>query len=482
VTEHQAWLSGDLTALEETKGLVGVGVADLTGDDWLDAVLIARGGMSFLHNDGTGNLAEVDPPPIDREEGWPGGMAIAVVDLEQDGDWDLYVGRANEDDFVAWNDAGSYRVEWLPDSSNTPFSGHFGDADGDGDLDLVVANGYWDIEAEEVISGQVRGHENRLYFQEDGNFVNETHRMPDDSLDGLTFQVTWVDVDSDGDLDLYVANDAGPWIAPNMLLTNDGAGNFTRASDCFCELAMYAMGVAITDIDGDGDPDLYITDVGGPDLLVNDGAGKFYNGTAAAGAQIPATAQSMTSWGTAAVDLNRDRCDDLAVIFGVSGSNSDFVTNIDPKWEDGLEQPDVLLSGDCNGQFQRVDDWGFGDPERGRSVAVGDFDRDGRPDLLTAGKPFLRLWRTSGGCPTGITLRPEPGFLAIGARIQVQVGAHLQTSWMLPWTVSSSSAHEWYIGLGGEPSADRVDILWPGGETTTLQDVPAGSLIDLRPD
>ena len=481
VTEHQVWTPDDLAVLTQTKGLVGIAVADLTGDDWLDVVLTTQAGTAFLYNDGTGELAEGTPPEIDLEGGWPSGQSIAAVDLEQDGDWDLYIGRARQPDIIAWSDGGSYRVEVLPDGEGSAFSGHFADADGDGDLDLMVANSYFDVEAEDVVAGLVSGDENRLYFQDDGQFINATDRLPADSLDGMTFQVTWVDVESDGDMDLYVANDAGPWISPNLLLLNDGAGNFSHAPECFCDLAMYAMGVAITDIEQDGDPDLYITDVGGPNLLVSQGDGTFFDGTLAAGADIPPTEQSMTSWGTTAVDLNRDTCDDLAVIFGISGSNADFVSEIDPSWVDGAEQPDVLLQGDCEGGFQTAD-WGFGDSERGRSIAVGDLDRDGRPDLVTAGKPFLRTWRTTGGCETGLTVRPATGTQAIGARLTVTLGEIQRTTWLLPWTTSSSSAHEWVIGLSGAAQADTITVAWPSGQTTTLSEVAAGSRIDIAPD
>ncbi|MDG1483721.1 MAG: CRTAC1 family protein [Myxococcota bacterium] len=481
VTEHQAWTPDDLSVLTQTKGLVGVAVADLTGDGWLDVVLTTQAGTAFLYNDGTGELAEGTPPEIDLADGWPSGQSIAAVDLEQDGDWDFYIGRARQPDVIAWSVGGSYRVEVLPDSEGSAFSGHFADADGDGDLDLMVANSYFDVEAEDVVAGLVSGDENRLYFQDGGRFLDATERLPADSLDGMTFQAAWVDVESDGDMDLYIANDAGPWIAPNLLLLNDGVGNFTHAPECFCDLAMYAMGVAISDIEQDGDPDLYITDVGGPNLLVSQGDGTFFDGTLAAGADIPPTEQSMTSWGTTAVDLDRDTCDDIAVIFGVSGSNADFVAEIDPTWVDGAEQPDVLLQGDCEGGFQAVD-WGFGDRERGRSIAVGDLDRDGRPDLVTAGKPFLRTWRTTGGCETGLTVRPAIGTQAIGARLTVTIGEIQRTSWLLPWTTSSSSAHEWVIGLSGAAQADTITVLWPSGQTTTLTEVAAGSRIDIAPD
>lgn len=483
VSEAQAWLPGDLPALDRTKGLVGVAIADLDGDDWLDLVFVTMTATTFLYNDGSGTLVAGAAPPIDLPTGWPGAHAVAAVDLEQDGDWDLYLGTSGDTpDLVAWNEGGTFRTEALPDSAGAAFSGHFADADADGDLDLVVANAYWDVEAEDVVAGRVRGDENRFYIQEDGRFTNATARLPADSLDGLTFQVAWLDADTDGDLDLYVANDAGPWVSPNHLLLNDGTGHFTSAADCGCQLEMYAMGTALGDVEGDGDPDLYITDVGGPNLLVNDGAGTFHDATLAAGADIPPTAENMTSWGTTFVDLDRDRCGDLAVVYGVSGSNADYVSALDPTWEDGIEQADVLLAGDCAGGFQRRDDWGFGDRERGRSVAVGDLDRDGRPDLVTAGKPFLRVWRTEGGCDHGLRVRPAVGTQAIGARLEVEVAGDVRTEWMLPWTASSSSAHEWTVGLGTAEIADRVTVTWPDGRSATLTQVASGSDLVVAPD
>lgn len=483
VSERQAWLPGDLAILESTKGVVGVAVVDVDGDDWLDVVFATVMGVAVLYNDGTGTLAEGPALPTATGEAWPGGNSIAAVDLEQDGDWDFFVGSVGDQpDIIAWNDGGTYRFEPLADSFGAAFSGHFGDADGDGDLDLIVANSYWDVEAEDVVAGLVRGDENRFYLQEDGRFVDATDHLPADTLDGLTFQVQWLDADLDGDLDLYVANDAGPWVSPNHLLENDGTGHFTSAEDCDCLLAMYSMGTAMADIEGDGDPDLFITDVGGPNLIVNDGTGAFYDATLASGADIPPTSENMTSWGTSFVDLDRDRCSDLAVVYGVSGSNADYVSALDSSWVDGVEQADVLMAGDCAGGFERRDDWGFGDRERGRAVAVGDLDRDGRPDLITAGKPFLRTWRTSGGCPAGLTLRPAQGVQAIGARFEVTVDGQTRTDWMLPWTAHSSSAHEWVIGLGTAAQADQIRVVWPDGRSTTLTDVPANTVVEVVPD
>ena len=484
VTEHQAWTPDDLSVLTQTKGLVGVAVADLTGDGWLDVVLTTQAGTAFLYNDGTGELAEGTPPEIDLADGWPSGQSIAAVDLEQDGDWDFYIGRARQPDVIAWSVGGSYRVEVLPDSEGSAFSGHFADADGDGDLDLMVANSYFDVEAEDVVAGLVSGDENRLYFQDGGRFLDATERLPADSLDGMTFQAAWVDVESDGDMDLYIANDAGPWIAPNLLLLNDGVGNFTHAPECFCDLAMYAMGVAISDIEQDGDPDLYITDVGGPNLLVSQGDGTFFDGTLAYGADIPPEERNMSSWGVLFTDIDADMDLDIAMMFGRLGRHSDFVKELDESWVDGEEQDDVLLLGDGSGGFVRADEVGFTDPERGRLVVAADLDGDGRHELLTSGKHFLKVWRREGGCENTLTVALSEGSgnpHGIGAKVRVQVGDRVVTQWMLPGGTASSSAMELYFGLGNASAAGSVEVTWLDGRTTTATDVAAGSRLVLEP-
>jgi hypothetical protein len=93
---------------------------------------------------------------------------------------------------------------------------------------------------------------------------------------------------------------------------------------------MFAMGVAVGDVDRTGTPDLYITDVGGPNLLLSQGDGTYVDATAAVGADIPPEPTSMVSWGTSAVDLDADQDLDLVVTFGRSGNNFIGAVNPDP--------------------------------------------------------------------------------------------------------------------------------------------------------
>ena len=456
----------------------GVGVGDLDGDGWLDVLMAFGGGSLVLWNDGAGTLvADMDGT---RSGLLPSGAAVALADLDEDGDLDAWLGRwRGQRDEVLWND-GSGRFTRAPvdGTEGATFTASFADVDGDGDLDAFVAAGSENRRYEDIAAGTNRGDPNLLLLQEDGRFVDVTaERLPASAVPGISFQGAWLDAEGDGDLDLYVANDAGPFIEPNHLFLNDGRGWFTDASTCACQLATLSMGAAVGDPDRDGDPDLYLSDVGGTDFLVNLGDGSFVDASLASGAFIPPEPESMTSWGTSFVDFDGDGADDVVVTFGQSGDNF-AAANIDPDWVDGESQPDVILHGDGAGAFTRAPVPGFADGSRTRAVAVGDFDRDGRPDLVTAGKHFLRQWRTSGGCEQRVTVRLGAGARALGARIDVATDADRQTMWMLPSTTASSNAWEAYVGLAGAERAD-LTVTWPDGTVDRREDVTAGGVVEL---
>lgn len=474
IVEVAAMIESELPARADLRHTVqGVGIGDLDGDGWLDA-LVAWGGGSFgWMNDGTGALV------FDDSRGAGGAplspaVAVALADLDGDGDLDGILSGWQGDSELLWNDGtGHFDVVTIPGTAGATFASAFGDADGDGDLDLYLSAAATDMTYDAIVSGEQVGDPNLLLLQTpDHRFEVALDALPADTLYGMTLHTAWLDADADGDLDLYVGNDAGPYIEPNHLLLNDGQAHFTRASDCGCALEMFTMGVAVGDADQNGLPDVYITDVAGPNLLVNTGNATFADATLAAKADIPAVPESMVSWGTAFVDIDGDRDQDVLVTFGQSGQN--FVdAGLDV--EDGPFQPDVLLLSDGAGSYSRAAVPGFQDGSRTRTLAIGDFDRDGRPDLITVGKYFVRQWRTEGGGEPGITVQLV-GKNAIGARLETTVGGSVWTSWNLPSTTSASSAEEVYVGLAGLPAAESLHVEWPGGSVTELADVPAGVL------
>lgn len=451
----------------------GVGLGDLDGDGDLDALIAFPSGSFALTNE-AGTLT-MEPAWTWDGGAWPPATGTHLADFDGDGDLDVYLGHWDATDRIGWNDGTGRFTETLLEGGSegsASWSGSVGDVDGDGDLDLYVAARVPDIQPDRVIAGEQRGFPNYLYIQTDGAFVREDVRIPQEDNDGLTFHSALLDADDDGDLDIYDANDWGYHVTPNRLLTNDGTGRFSADHTCTCEPPMYGMGAAVGDVTNDGFADLFITDIGSPDLLHSLGDGTFADATLARGALIPPTEVNLTSWGTTFVDLDRNGCNDLVAAYGRLGREMDeYFDDIEGTGDDPTDpeyQSNVAMLSDCS-SFTRATGTDFDAfPSRDRSVAVGDLDADGRADLVTVGKYFVRVWKAGGGCDQGLTVRLDaggPNPQGVGSRVRVTAGGRTQVAWMLPSTLHSSSAYELYFGLGSELEAE-VEVQWPDGSVS----------------
>lgn len=489
----QAWEEADLPTWDPGDRISpGVAIADLDGDGWPDLLMAYGRGSMILLNDGTGRFV---PGPTDVLSGGPlpGAGSVATADLDGDGDEDAWLGRRDGPDLLLFNEGPNscgggesgrdsnsglrFRAVEVEESDHKPWTGSFGDLDLDGDLDLIVGTFAADFDPAAIITTGATGAGMAVHLQTEPGVLHKLPgAIPEEALASLNLQPTLLDADQDGDLDVYLANDFGPYVVPNRLLLNDGTGRFTRAPDCACELSMFAMGAGTGDANGDGLPDLFISNVGMPALLLGLGDGSFYDATLASGAAIPPTASNMTSWGTAFADMTLDGCEDLLIGYGNLSESFDVSTleTAGADWEDGPVQNDVLLRGDCEGGFERWDEAGFTEPGRSRALAVGDLNRDGRPDIVTVGKHFLHVWMAEGGCPAlRLRLDGGPGNRpGIGARVQAWSEGRPQTKWMLPATTASSSQAELYFS--SRSVFERIEVTWPGGAVSEVSDVPPG--------
>lgn len=273
------------------------------------------------------------------------------------------------------------------------------DFNGDGRDDLFLADQGLETG---ILTGEVHpGGQNRLFIQNDaGQLIDETATRIPQMLD-FTHNTSAGDIDGDGDIDIYVGNWDNPPAGPRFLV-NDGAGFFTddlsRIPRSIANAERPYSTCLLVDVDQDGDLDLFLGSpamgIWGPDfthdtLLLNDGAGQF--SFAPEGSLPPRfdNGEEVEEVGTSSADFDNDGWPDLIIAL-------QHVRGQDPnkKWIDPALQ---LLMNNGNGTFRddtsRIDqDWSAyimpghvgGDTLTIDWALIVDFNEDSWPDILTA--------------------------------------------------------------------------------------------------
>ncbi|MBI1375800.1 MAG: hypothetical protein GC159_24080, partial [Phycisphaera sp.] len=190
-------------------------------------------------------------------------MTVAAQDVDGDGDVDILEGNspAFGDDSRLWlNDGTGVFVDSGLSLGTTDVRGYaLGDTDGDGDVDIVVANGSMQPNRVLLNTGT-------------GAFFNSGQTLGTDE----TFTVALGDVDGDGDLDIADGNSNGP----NRIWLNNGAGVFTDSGQVLVDNSFgveSTFSVALADLDNDGDLDIVYGSFGPNRVWLNDGSGVFTN-------------------------------------------------------------------------------------------------------------------------------------------------------------------------------------------------------------
>ena len=487
----------------------GVVVLDYNGDGKDDIYVTAtddpfKSGLessnALYRNNGDGTFTNVARiAGVDDPAGRGNGGCAA--DYDNDGHRDLFVANWGSSKLFRNSGDGSFADETReagvgdPDFSYRTMGCAWGDYNRDGLLDLVVVR---HMSEADLMASNMKVSPGALrpiaLYRNDGNggFINVAFLLGDasgpeeedpfGSLWGAGFQPGWIDYDSDGDPDLYVVNDFGANVQPNILWRNDGPGPddswvFTDVSSgSGADAAIFGMGLAVGDYNLDGHLDFYLTNIGEAVLLANDGNGRtFTQADAASGTGAAAIeGQQRVTWGNVFFDYDNDGDEDLYVVSGY----------LDIDQNNPTEQPNVLLTNDRNDGF--IDSSrgsGADDPGVGRGVAYLDFNGDGCLDLyvvnlgVSASLPQeARLFRNA--CTPGNnwlivkTVGSSSNRDGIGARIKVTVGGHTQIREVAAggssMSQSMTSAH---FGLGPARTVDSIEIIWPSGLLQKLTDV-----------
>jgi len=494
----------------ETKG-AGICTLDYDNDGLLDLYL-AQGSTldrfasgrnphgSLFRNLGNWKFEDVTESAGLTVPAW--GMGVTAADFDNDGHVDLYLTNLgpnilyhNDGDGTFHDVTGAAGVgdaRWSTSAS-------FADYDADGLLDLFVPN-YLDVgpghlpkakgsagcayRGRPVMCGPhgLPGAANVLYHNEgDGTFIDVSERtgvVDPSKYYGLGS--VWGDLDNDGDLDLYVANDA----TPNQLFVNEGNGHFTEQGFpsglalSGTGLAQASMGVDLGDYDNDGLLDVYSTHFAGDysTLYHNEGGLFFEDVTARAGILLPD--MPLVKWGTRFVDLNNDGWKD---IFHTNGHTYPSLDR-DPMDQDHYRQPQTLYLNLHDGKFldaSALAGPALQEPHVGRGAAFADLDNDGDIDIAVAqmnGSPLLFRNDAPGGNHWVMfrTVGRQSDRDGIGARLTVTAGG-LQQIWEIKRALSiySCSDPRAHFGLGAASRIERLEVRWPSGKVQVFRDVPA---------
>jgi enediyne biosynthesis protein E4 len=470
----------------------GAAWGDIDADGRPDLVVTRLGAPVHLFvNQSDATFAEQS---AERGVAVTGANGAAFADYDNDGDADLVlVGDGTDalfrNDGTGHFDDVSAASGITGDPAHRGMSAAWGDYDGNGLLDLYVTNymqctGEWNTE-EEIIAN-VGYHADVLYRNDgDGTFSDVTSMLPESDRTAAGFTAAWLDADSDGMPDLYLANDfVGVSPDHNRLWRNSGGdGSNWSFADTSLEsgagLYMNTMGVGIGDVDRDGDFDLALSNIGGNKLLRSNGDGTFVE-QANTGIERPMQGvdQLTVTWGTVVADFDLDGWEDVFMAAGNLPRGPDVVVG---------EQPNMLFVNDgTGGHFLDVSALtGIDDVGESKGVAAADFDADGAIDLFVVDQ---------GGAPhlyRNVTPRSGRHWLevdlvgtrssadACGARVSVVAGGDSIERVVQCGSGGTGSGHDrrLHVGLGSVGVVESVDIVWPSGRRQSLADVGVDDVV-----
>ncbi len=483
----------------------GIGVLDFDGDGWLDVYAVQGGpfppradvpafGDRLFRNRGGNQFEDVTASSGLAKSRGGYGFGIAVGDYDNDGRPDIFLTRWHS--YALYHNLGQGRFEDCTESAGLagdrdwPTSAAWADLDGDGDLDLYVCHYLkWDTASPTTCQGPdgktitycdpryFNPLPDHVFRNDRGHFVDVTDQAGIVETVGRGLGVLATDLDGDGKTDLLVTNDT----TANYVFHNQGGFRFvekgmefglaTNASGTY----LAGMGIACGDLDGDGRIDVAVTNFYGESTTIyhNHGGGLFSDRTAEAG--ISAVTRVVLGFGLVALDANNDGKLDLA-------QSNGHVTDLRPSTPYAM--PSQLFLGDGAGKLKDVSHqagpiWSV--PRLGRGMTAGDFDNDGRIDLLMLieNEPLVLLHNESPAENHFVTLQLEGTTSnrdAVGAIVAAVSGGQTRVATRFGGgSYMSALDRRIHFGLGSVPAVDRIEITWPSGKSQTFQGLAADS-------
>ncbi|UCF39158.1 MAG: CRTAC1 family protein [Acidobacteriota bacterium] len=450
----------------------------------------------LYRNDGGMKFTDVTLEAGVKGEGY--SMGVAVADYDNDGDVDIFVAgvyhnilfRNNGDSTFSevTDDAGIKSDLW------SVAAGWF-DYDNDSYLDLFVVNYVeWTLNWKRFCgdpTGKIRvychpryfdGLPNTLYRNRgDGTFEDVTEKSGILNHVSRGMSVAFEDYDRDGHLDAFVTNDK----VPNFLFQNMGDGTFEEVALLVGVAlrehgrAVSSMGAAFRDYNNDGLPDIWVTALDWETfpLFRNEGGGFYEDATYATG--VARATIKRSAWSLAMFDFNNDGWKDLFTANAHANHRIELWESTD------YRQANTVLANLKDGTFADVTPGvgpDFQVPRAHRGSAVGDFNGDGKIDIVvTAISDETELWENISPANNNWVIFDLEGTRSnrdgIGTQIRLLDQYNIQTTAV---GYASSSYTGVHFGLGSVSRLDKVELLWPSGVKQTLTDVEVNRIVHVK--
>ncbi len=437
----------------------GMGAAwgDYDNDDDLDLYLTNYGANRLYRNEGNGRFSDVTEPAGVGDAHFSAGCAWG--DFDNDGHIDLYVTnyvRFTLDNVSSKTTSRQYGSE-IPFTIN-PSSYH-------PDANLLYRN------------------------NGDGTFTDVARQAGVSNPDGRSLGAVWFDFDNDGQNDLYVAND----VSSNAVFHNLGNGKFADiGAKSLAADYRGAMGLAVGDYEADGDLDLFVThwlaqenafyeNMSSEQMQDDQGNHKLFFMDNSEMIGLGQISLKTVGWATGMVDFDNDGLLDLWVVNGNTLEQNNDQSKLKP-------QRMMIFRHQPNAGFFEVGQESgkaLAEPLVGRGGAHADYDGDGKMDIavISHGAQPLLLHNTSSTDNhwLKVRLRQHGGnTFALGARVKVQTAGRTQYAQVGADGSYLSQHHtDLHFGLGESTAINRVDVIWPDGQTDEVEQVAVDQVLEL---